>query len=90
LRDDQPLQEMAPQTKKYKHFTTTHKNVVDLYHRLKELRDPILDDLLYALQKISTEATKLAEDIESSLNEEFEDLMRQIAKLSKKVQGESE
>jgi hypothetical protein len=57
---------------------------------LKELRDPILDDLLYALQKISTEATKLAEDIESSLNEEFEDLMRQIAKLSKKVQGESE
>lgn len=52
LRDDQPLQDMAPQTKKYKHFTTTHKNVVDLYHRLKELRDPILDDLLYALQKI--------------------------------------
>jgi hypothetical protein len=41
-------------------------------------------------KKISTEATKLAEDIESSLNEEFEDLMRQIAKLSKKVQGESE
>ena len=32
----------------------------------------------------------MAEDIESSLNEEFEDLMRQIAKLSKKVQAESE
>jgi hypothetical protein len=52
LKANAELVDMAPQTKKFQHFTTTHKAVVDLYHRLKELKDPILDDLLYALQKI--------------------------------------
>jgi DNA repair ATPase RecN len=81
---------MAVQCKKFSHFTSTHKAVVDLYHRLKELQDPTLDDLEYALQKILTECQKLVEDIESNRTEEFEDLMREIAKLSKKVQIESD
>lgn len=85
LNNNAPLVEMTTQCKKFSHFITTHKGVVDLYHRLKELQDPTLDDLEYALQKILTECSKLVEDIESNRTEEFEDLMREIAKLSKKV-----
>jgi hypothetical protein len=90
LNANAPLTEMTGQVKKFEHFTTTHKGVVDLYHRLKELQDPTLDDLEYALQKIQTETIKLMEEIEHTRTEEFEDLMREIAKLSKKVQSESE
>ena len=43
---------MNAQVKKFQHFVTIHKQVVDLYHRLKELQDPALDDLEYALQKV--------------------------------------
>lgn len=79
------LIEMVSQSREMKKLVETHKKWVELYRRLKQIQDEEINNLEFFIQKAIQSAKKFSESVNSDKKEQYEDIIRKIQKLAKKV-----
>lgn len=88
LRDNKKLQEMTQQTKQMNHLVQTLNEALALLERLKGLQEIDLEELDYELHKLQKELPKLQAAIDTAKKNEYEDILREVQRLSRKVNVE--
>ena len=73
-----------------KKLVETHKKWVDLYKRLKQLQDEEINNLEFFIQKAIQNAKKFQESVNSEKKDEYDDIMKKLQKLAKKVVDDAE
>lgn len=81
---------MVSQSREMKKLVETHKKWVDLYKRLKQLQDEEINNLEFFIQKAIQNAKKFQESVNSEKKDEYDDIMKKLQKLAKKVVDDAE
>lgn len=71
-----------------KNLVETHKKWVALYKKLKNLNDEELDSIENFLGRAISATKKYAEGVNQEQRDEYNDLLRKIQKVAKKVQDD--
>ena len=73
-----------------KKLVETHKKWVSLYKRLKLLQDEEINNLEFFIQKAIQNAKKFQESVNAEKKDEYDDIMKKLQKLAKKVVDDAE
>ena len=73
-----------------KKIVETHKKWVELYRRLKQMQDEEINNLEFFIQKAIQNAKKFQESVNSEKKDEYDEIMKKIQKLAKKVMDDGE
>lgn len=79
---------MTQQTKQMNHLVQTLNEALALLERLKGLQEIDLEELDYELHKLQKELPKLQAAIDTAKKNEYEDILREVQRLSRKVNVE--
>lgn len=84
------LTEMVGQSREMKKIVETHKKWVELYRRLKQMQDDEINNLEFLIQKAIQAAKKFQESVNSEKKDEYDEIMKKIQKLAKKVMDDGD
>jgi cell fate (sporulation/competence/biofilm development) regulator YmcA (YheA/YmcA/DUF963 family) len=79
------LLEDIKQTRELEQFVQNHKDWLDLYKKLKKLQDEEISTANFDLQKSLQDSKKYIDGVTNGRIEEYDDLLKQIQKVAKKV-----
>ena len=88
--DSHDLSEMVAQSRSLKKFVDNHMSWIELYNRFKVLSDEEINSCEFDIQKALTDSKKFMDAVKNERQAEYDDLLKQIQKLARKVDEDAE